>query len=132
MEDSVYRVTAKALIFDNEMRVLMVNYAAGLWGLPGGGIEHGEDPQTALIRECQEELGITVSNVSATPVFVGTEDLTSSVWSCKLLYRADWNDKPGFVLEKGIIDAQYLSVDDLENKALVGSGTYALEYLRSL
>ncbi|MCE7008516.1 (deoxy)nucleoside triphosphate pyrophosphohydrolase [Kibdelosporangium philippinense] len=34
---------------------------AGMWELPGGRVEPGESDQAAVIRECQEELGITVS-----------------------------------------------------------------------
>ncbi len=33
----------------------------GLWGLPGGRIEPGEDPQEALIREFAEEVGIKIA-----------------------------------------------------------------------
>ncbi len=33
---------------------------AGLWTLPGGGIDHGEDPRAALVREVYEETGLHV------------------------------------------------------------------------
>lgn len=32
----------------------------GRWELPGGKCEHGEDPETALVREWEEELMVTV------------------------------------------------------------------------
>ncbi len=30
-----------------------------LWNLPGGGVEHGEDPRAAVLREVQEETGLS-------------------------------------------------------------------------
>jgi len=55
-------VSAVALI-DRDGRVLIAERPegksmAGLWEFPGGKVEPGETPETALIRELQEELGI--------------------------------------------------------------------------
>ena len=55
-------VAAVALI-DKDGRVLLAERPegkslAGLWEFPGGKVEPGESPETALIRELHEELGI--------------------------------------------------------------------------
>jgi len=34
-----------------------------VWELPAGSLEHGEDPQKAAARECQEEIGLIPSGV---------------------------------------------------------------------
>jgi 8-oxo-dGTP diphosphatase len=54
-----------AVITDPRGRVLLGRRTdgrdlAGLWEFPGGKCEPGESPEAALIRELQEELGITV------------------------------------------------------------------------
>lgn len=65
-------VVAVALI-DADGRVLISQRPvgkslAGLWEFPGGKIEDGERPETALIRELKEELGIDVAESCLAPL----------------------------------------------------------------
>ncbi|MFC9927419.1 NUDIX hydrolase [Streptomyces sp. NPDC127190] len=51
------------LMLDGQSRVLLLRYGpghpnAGRWWLPGGMLDHGEDPWTAARREMREETGV--------------------------------------------------------------------------
>ena len=65
-------VVACALL-DQDGRVLIAQRPegkalAGLWEFPGGNVEMGEAPEATLIRELQEELGITVKEPCLAPL----------------------------------------------------------------
>jgi len=58
--DLVYRKKVNAVILNSKNHILLlqlVNYGDTDWNTPGGGIEEGETPEEALVRELQEELG---------------------------------------------------------------------------
>jgi 8-oxo-dGTP diphosphatase len=64
-EPRIVLVSAVALV-DTDGRVLLAQRPpgkplAGLWEFPGGKVNPGETPETALIRELTEELGIDVA-----------------------------------------------------------------------
>jgi len=55
--------TARCILWSGERFLLAVHHSylplnRGRWGLPGGRIEIGEDPEDAARREVNEELGI--------------------------------------------------------------------------
>lgn len=65
-------VAACALI-DADGRILLAQRPegkalAGLWEFPGGKVEQGETPEACLIREMEEELGITTKVACLAPL----------------------------------------------------------------
>ncbi len=59
------RVASYALVRREDTVLLTRNSARGphpgRWSLPGGGVEHGEQPRDALVREVQEETGLVAT-----------------------------------------------------------------------
>jgi ADP-ribose pyrophosphatase YjhB (NUDIX family) len=56
-----FTVTAGAVVTDEEGRILLLSHVfrpgAG-WGIPGGFMEKGEQPEEAIRRELREEVGL--------------------------------------------------------------------------
>ena len=64
-QDSSIRIAAYGLVL-KQGQILLCRISAriaehaGRWTLPGGGIEFGEDPEDAMVREVREETGLVV------------------------------------------------------------------------
>ena len=60
------RIAAYAVATDADGRVLLVRASSrsgtpGVWSLPGGAIDHGEDPNHTVVRETAAETGLSVA-----------------------------------------------------------------------
>lgn len=61
-----FTVTVGGLVFDDRGRILLLKHVfrpGSGWGIPGGFIKAGEDPETALRRELLEETGLELEHV---------------------------------------------------------------------
>jgi TDG/mug DNA glycosylase family protein len=88
--EPVQREAVRALLVDADDRIMLVQYEnpathATWWGTPGGGIEPGEDHQTALRRELREELGL--EEFDAGPL-VWTHERTFP-WAQRLMHQVN-------------------------------------------
>lgn len=57
--DYLFRVSLKAVIYNEQGQLLVVKEHGLNWGLPGGGMDFGETFGDALARELKEEVGYT-------------------------------------------------------------------------
>lgn len=90
---SFYRISAKALILDeSRTKFLVTQEADGRWELPGGGIDHGEDPHATIIRETKEEMGLEVVSVERNPSYFTTFCNVTGFWMANILYKTKVTD----------------------------------------
>ncbi len=95
---SIILVSAVALV-DSDGLVLLSQRPkekemGGLWEFPGGKIEKDETPEKALIRELQEELGISVWNSCLAPLTFASYDYTNFHLLMPLFICRKWEGIP--------------------------------------
>jgi 8-oxo-dGTP diphosphatase len=90
------RIGAYGIAHDADGRILLVRAAsyltvAGMWFLPGGGVEHGETPSEALEREVREETGLLIRAHSLLGVLSDTWPIPDGtlLHTIRLIYRID-------------------------------------------
>ncbi len=67
---------------------------AGLWEFPGGKVETGESPESAIIREIKEELGVDIESENLIPLTFASEDLDGRHLLLLLYICRRWNGEP--------------------------------------
>ena len=91
----ITRVAAYGLVTDLD-RILLCRISnqlprlAGLWTLPGGGLQFREDPQDAMIREVQEETGLSVRSTGLVGVDSNSVDTEEAHYhAIRIIYGAE-------------------------------------------
>ncbi|WP_416831895.1 MAG: RNA pyrophosphohydrolase [Erythrobacter sp.] len=93
MSELPYRPCAGFMLVNHERKVFVGQRidasAHGFWQMPQGGIDKGEDPQEAALRELEEETGIgahlveVIAPASRTMLYDLPSDLLGRVWKGK-------------------------------------------------
>ena len=92
------RMAAYGVLRDDVDRLLLARASPALalrgrWFLPGGGVQHGEEPREALRREIEEESGLAVTVGPLLDVLSDVRTLPdgTSLHTVRLIYRvASW------------------------------------------
>jgi len=74
--DCHYRLSIKALILNETRDGFLITQEAHGWDIPGGGLEHEENPQAALAREIAEEMLLTTTHIANSPSYFLTARAT--------------------------------------------------------
>ena len=90
------RIASYGVCRDDAGRLLVVRASPrltvrGHWFLPGGGVQHGEDPESSLRREILEESGLTVVVGSLLTVLSDVRDVPDevSLHTVRLIYGVE-------------------------------------------
>lgn len=122
------RVAAYAVAVDAG-RVLLCRLAdhvpaAGQWTLPGGGMDHGEQPLDTLRREVREETGLDVRDPELVDVVAGYGPDWQAV---RILFRADVRGEPRVVEVGGsTAEAAWVALVDVPTLTTVPMVAHAL------
>ncbi|MES2630600.1 MAG: NUDIX hydrolase [Patescibacteria group bacterium] len=111
---TIYRVVAKALINDENNKILVVKEKQDFWSLPGGGLEHGESAQDCLKREIREEIG--VENVAIGEILYSTNVYLDQrdIWMTWIVYKAEI-ESSNFTFGDGVTDARYIDISEIQD-----------------
>ncbi len=100
-------------------------WAAGWWELPGGGVQAGEEPLEAAIRETREETGIDVAAAGGERVFTysrATPEDHNNYFMDVYRFEADFGEADVRIQADEVAGWQLATVDDI--RALGAQGIF--------
>ncbi len=119
--DKLPKQIAKAALFNRKGELLILTRSpvdqkrAGRFDFPGGGIDEGESPTEAVVRELQEEIGVSFQDSELQLMFTHTsyfEDLSS----LRFLYVGVLDENTEIKLSHEHISFEWMTISDALQK----------------
>lgn len=115
-KNPTYLFVSAAALIDNDGNILVQKRPegkpmAGLWEFPGGKVEPGETPDAALVRELEEELGISVKELDIEPVTFASEAVGDQHLILLLYICRKWT---GQIQSAESLEMQWLPIEAME------------------
>lgn len=114
-----------ALLYNDRREVLFIrrslteNVLPGMWDIPGGTLEDGEDPKDGVLREIMEEIGVTVSDLSLF-AFTSNVDTVKNKQFVRLIFIGGVDSSAQVTLNLDDHDMyQWILVDKIPNDILL-------------
>lgn len=111
----LFQVFAAAVILDQDKHIFLVKTTyqrVHPWGLPGGGLEYGEHPEKAVVREVWEETGLNVGIERLLLVDAWRPDRVGLFYLCRITDGI-------FCPSDEVSEFDYFSMDDLPDVGLI-------------
>jgi ADP-ribose pyrophosphatase YjhB (NUDIX family) len=132
--DHLFRISLKALVFNEKDEVLLVKESGKTtWDIPGGGMDHGEKIEDALRRELEEEVNLVGSfnfQVLSTESPTYVENI--NIWQMRIVY-AVWPENTSFSEGEDGDEIQFATINSLKKSSSQYEqlyGQYAEEALK--
>ena len=117
-------VAARAIL-DN--KILLVKEARGpyegMWGLPKGSVDEGEGPETAVLRELEEETGATGEIIGLAAMRSTMNKEMPAVFIC---YDVQVKSNSGTIDAEEISESKWFSLEELKSLAWVSDTMHNL------
>lgn len=105
---NTFTVSAGALVTNSRKEILLLDHVLrpkSGWGIPGGFMNHGEQPEQAVAREIMEEVGLEVTNIKMLRARTVGRHI-------EILFSAEAEGEPE-VLSREIKSAGWFALDEI-------------------
>lgn len=126
MSNRVSRVSAYGLLLQNDKLLLCrlsqrVMKSAGHWTLPGGGLDFGETPEDAMVREFREETGLIVKPGALVGIDTLCDEVNGTQFhNLRIIYEAQYVSGELIYEQEGTTDlCEWFSEADALHETLI-------------